>query len=544
MFSLYKVFVMSTLLIKNGWIYDGLGNKKTKSSILIQDDKIEKIAPDISAPADIEIDASNKCVTPGFIDIHRHCDIKPFNSQDLGDVMLAQGITTTVVGNCGISMTPFSTNPAAALIMHNYHEPALGPAYTPDIHTFPQYMNALEKKPLPLNFAALIGTGSVKISIKGFANTPFSKEEMKQAQSIIDEAIQAGAAGVSVGIMYQPECYNTTQDYINMLKPLGKNNAIVAAHIRDEGDGMVSSVAEMIEIGKRVGCKIEISHFKSCNKNNWNREIFKAIDLIDKARSEGLDIAADLYPYDCGSTSLSTLLPDSFVSGDMEKALQKLGTPEGIAEYRRLGAEKWHGWNHWEEVLGWDRIIISGVTKEHNKKYLGKSVAQSVQEYGFTDGCELVGYLIHNEDGKTALINRTMCESDIEAVAKLPYSVFISDSIYAQTDTPHPRMYGAFPKVIRDYVNERHLFPLETAIKKMTSMPAARMKLERRGVLKEGYYADINIFDPAEFKDTATFKDPARLSVGLDYCIVNGKVALKAGKSTSGKFGRVIRSSY
>jgi N-acyl-D-amino-acid deacylase len=535
---------LSTLLIKNGCVYDGLGHAEIRASVLIRDDMIERIAPNIDAHADIEIDACGKCVTPGFIDIHRHCDIKPFNSDDFGYAMLAQGITTTVVGNCGISMTPFSTDHVAALEMHNYYDPVLGPAYTPDIHTFPQYMDALSLRPLPLNFAALIGAGSVKATVKGFADTPFSKDELQKTRSIFDEALMAGAAGVSVGIMYQPECYNTTRDYIEMLKPLGKYNTVVAAHIRDEADGMVGSVAEMIEIGKAVGCAIEISHFKSCNKNNWNRDIYKAIELIEKARADGLDISVDLYPYDCGSTSLSTLLPDTFVAGSMENALKKLGTPGGIGEYRRLGAEKYHGWDHWEKVLGWDRIIISGVSNAHNKKYQGKSVAQSVKEYGFTDGCELVGYLIHDECGKTALINRTMCESDIEAAAKLPYSIFISDSIYAQTDTPHPRMYGAFPKIIRNYVNERHLFPLETAICKMTGMPAARMKLDRRGVLKEGYFADVNVFEKCKFKDNATFEQPAQLATGLDCCIVNGRLALKDGKPTSGNFGRLIRINH
>lgn len=297
----------------------------------------------------------------------------------------------------------------------------------------------------------------------------------------------------------------------------------------------------MIEIGKQVNCAIEISHFKSIYKNNWHKEIFKAIELIEQARADGLDITCDFYPYGCGSTALTTLLPPDFVAGDMSGAIESLGTPEGADKYRRLGAAYYGSWERFEEILGWKRIIISSVVKDHNRKYIGKSVAAAATEYGFQDGCALAAYLIHDEEGKTAIINQTMCQEDIDAVAKLPYSMVISDSIYAQTDTPHPRMYGAFPKIIREYVYERGLFTLPEAIYKMTGAPAQRMRIDRRGRLKEGYYADINIFRPEEFHDNATYDAPAKLASGLSYSIVNGNIAWKSNQVQPGFFGRNLR---
>ncbi len=532
---------MSTILIKNGLLFDGLGSEPFPGSVLLVDDKIAKIGTDIEADADQIIHADGMAITPGFIDIHRHCDIMPFYSDSFSACMLAQGITTTVVGNCGISMTPVSQNPVTAREMHNFNEPVLGPFRAGHISTFPEYLSALDNAQLFLNFASLIGTGSVKIAAKGFSNTPFTDDEMNTASDMIREALAEGAAGVSVGIMYIPECYSSTEEYIRLLKPVGIYGGIVTAHIRDEGDTLTASIKEMIEIGKQINCAIEISHFKSIYKNNWHKEIYQAIELIEQARADGLDITCDFYPYDCGSTALTTIIPPDFVAGDMGGAIRLLGTPKGVDEYRRLGAAYYGSWERFEEILGWNRIIISGVVKDHNRKYIGKSVDAAAAEYGFQDSCAFVAYLIHDEDGKTAIINRTMCQEDIDAVAKLPYSIVISDSIYAQTDTPHPRMYGAFPKIIREYVYERGLITLPEAIYKMTGAPAQRMRIDRRGQLKEGFYADINIFRPEEFRDNATFDAPTKLASGLGYSIVNGNIAWKSNKVEPGFFGRNLR---
>lgn len=536
---------MSTILIKNGMIVDGSGKLPYKGNVLIENDRIKTVtAGPLDVSADEVIDAEGKVVTPGFIDIHRHCDAKPLNDPSFADCMIKQGITTTVVGNCGISMTPAPASLDGAKEMYKFHEPVLGPIEAGLVTTYDDYLNAIEKVQMPLNFASMVGFGSVKISIKGFADTPFSQEELKKAYDTIDNALAAGAAGVSVGIMYIPECYTKTDEYAEILKAVGKHHAVVTAHIRGEGDSMVQSVKEIIEIGKKAGCAVEVSHFKSCGMKNWRKDIHTAIGLINEARAQGQDVSCDFYPYEGGSTSLTTMVPPKFVAGDMKKALAKMGTEEGIEEFRQLSSQTFDDWDNFAITLGWDRILISGVTKEHNRKYINKNVEQCAKEFGFKDSAEFVCKLLHDEDGNVAIINLSMCQDDIDTVAKLPYSIIISDAIYADTDTPHPRMYGAFPKAIREYVVERKMLSLEQTVNKMTALPASRMKLKDRGLLQEGYFADVNVFDLNEFRDNATFAKPTLPATGLYKCIMNGQVVLSEGqviKMDAGKVVKVIR---
>ncbi|MCD8276908.1 N-acyl-D-amino-acid deacylase family protein, partial [Enterocloster citroniae] len=363
---------MGSVLIKDGLVYDGLGNTPARTDLYIENDRIRKIGPHMEEErADQVIDAKGMAVTPGFIDIHRHCDAKPFNSREFGDVLLSQGITTTVVGNCGISMTPASSDPDRAREMYEFDEPVLGPITDNRIHTYHDYMEALDHIKLPVNFASMIGTGAVKITVKGFADTPYTREEMEAARALVEDAMKEGAAGVSVGIMYLPECYSTADEFAGLLEPVGRYGGVVTAHIRGEGDSMVDSVREIIEIGKKAGCAVEISHFKSCGMANWKREIHRAIALIEEARAAGQDVTCDFYPYEGGSTALTTMVPPVYVKGDMGNALKRMGTPEGIREFRDACSVPYDDWDNFAITLGWDRILISGVVRKHNEKFLG-----------------------------------------------------------------------------------------------------------------------------------------------------------------------------
>ena len=531
---------MATTLIRNGLLYDGLGGAPLSGDVLIENDKIVAVGEIKNAQADTVIDAAGRIVCPGFVDMHRHCDVKPLVGNTFGIVELAQGITTTVSGNCGISFAP--ANPEKAAEMYSFNEPVLGPVGNLSLYTYRDYMDALDKAHLPLNFASMIGTGSAKIAVKGFSDTPYTPQELKATHDLIEDALQAGAVGASVGIMYLPECYSTTDEFAQILEPVGRYGAVVTAHIRGEGDSMVDSVAEMIEIGKKAKCAVEISHFKSCGMKNWQKEIHRAIALIDAARASGQDVTCDFYPYEGGSTSLTTMLPPVFVAGDMHKALAKLGTPQGVEEFRQTSSVLYSDWDNFAITLGWERILISGVNRPENRKFLSKSVTAAAQEFGFADDAACAAYLMHSEDGKVAIINMSMCQEDIDTVAKLPYANVISDAIYADTDTPHPRMFGAFPKVLREYVAERGVYTMQEAICRMTSMPAARMKLQGRGTLQVGSYADINVFDPAEFRDNATFANPAQLATGLAYCFVNGQLAVENGVLLRRNCGKNLRA--
>ena len=258
-----RLLLMKTILIKNGTVYDGLGGEPYRADLLLRDGHIAAIGS-CETEADLVIDAAGKVVCPGFVDIHRHCDAKPFTNPDFGRVELAQGITTTVVGNCGISMTPRPGGNAEAREMYDFDEAVMGPIRTDGPVTYREYLDALDKTPLPINFASMIGTGAVKITVKGFSDKPYTQAELDQARAIIEDAMAAGAPGVSLGIMYLPECYSSTDEFAYILEPVGRWGGVITTHIRGEGDSMVESVREVIEIARKAGCALEISHFKSC----------------------------------------------------------------------------------------------------------------------------------------------------------------------------------------------------------------------------------------------------------------------------------------
>ena len=534
---------MQPILIKNGLVYDGTGADGFHADVLIRNGKIASVdrnRQDDENRQALVIDAAGMVVTPGFVDIHRHHDAKPLNDPRFGTCELLQGITTAVCGNCGISMTPRPEGTKEAIAYYAFEEPVMGPIGTDGPVTYREYLDRLQKVKLPLNTAAMIGTGAVKVCVKGFSDAPYTQEELDKARSMIEDALAAGAPGISLGIMYLPECYSSMEEFAYILEPLGRYRRVMTTHIRGEGDSMVPSVKEVIEIARRAGCPLEISHFKSVGMKNWGRDIHTAIAEIEKARSEGMDVTCDFYPYEGGSTALTTMLPPVFVAGDMSGALKRLGTPEGVEAFRQASRVLYDDWDNFCVTLGWDRIIISGVILEENRKYLGKKMTDAAEEYGFPDAVALAAHLMYSEEGKTAIINMSMSQEDIDTVARLPYSNIISDSIYADTDTPHPRMYGAFPKVIREYVLERKLLTMEEAIRKMTLQPAERMKLQGKGLLRAGMDADVLVFDPAQFRDHATFTDPARTASGLTYSIIGGKIAVDHGRVVCRDAGRSL----
>lgn len=525
---------MNSILIKNALVYDGLGNSPTKSDVLVENDIIKLIKPWGEIPqADKVINAKGKVLCPGFVDIHRHCDAKPFNNPNFGNVELSQGITSVVIGNCGIGLVPVPENYRE---VYDFNEAVIGSVDDSLPKNFSDYIDGLKKLKLPVNFGACIGFGAVQITVKGFTDRSFSEDEKKQATEIIEKALLDGAFGVSLGIMYAPECYNKAEDYIEILKPLSKYKMLISAHIRGEGDSLISSVKEVITIAKAVNCPLEISHFKSCGIKNWRKDIFVAINEIEKARADGYDISCDFYPYEGGSTSLTTMLAPSFINGDMTKTLKYLGTKLGVEAFRKSSKIEHENWDNFCISVGWDRLVISGVSLDEFKPMIGMSVQKAAEEFGYEDSVVLASDLMHKENGKTAIIVMSMCQDDIDEIAKLPYSNVISDSIYADTDSPHPRMYGAFPKIIREYVIKRKVLSFENAIEKMTSKPAKRMKIEKRGEITENYYADILIFDPNKFQDHATFENPTLKTTGLDYVILNGEIVLENDKIIKNSF--------
>ncbi len=527
---------MDGLVIRGGRLLDGSGAPPVRADVLVRGDKIEAAAPRIDADAP-EFDAAGLVIAPGFIDIHRHPDFKLIAGWP-GEIERRQGISTVVAGNCGMSACPSA--PKNRDEQYAFYEPVLGRAPDGLPHSFPAYLDALSRAALPVNAGAMIGLGAVRIFLKGFSDAPFAGAELEKAAGMVGEALDAGALGVSTGIMYVPECYNSPDDFVKMLAPLGARGGTLTAHIRGEGDGLVESVREIIGIAERVGCKLEISHFKACGLKNWRGAIFRAIDEIESARARGLDVGCDFYPYDGGSTALTTMLPPAYIRGDMKGALLRLGTMPGVDEFRRASLLEYPGWDNFAVTLGWGRIVVSGVSNPENEKFVGLDVETAAARFGFSDGAALAAHLMHTDAGKTAIINMSMCQDDIDQVARLPYSSVISDALYADAAAPHPRLYGAFPKIIREYVLARRVLTLQEAVRKMTSLPASRLGIKGRGRVAPGFFADLVAFDPNLFRDEARYESPKNCARGLALLLVNGEAALRDDGILPGTFGKII----
>lgn len=524
--------------IINAMIYDGTGAEPFLGCVEIKEGKISRIIHGPSRETGSQvIDAKGKALTPGFVDIHRHHDLAALFDPDFGKLELAQGITSAVAGNCGLGAFP--NQPSRAKEQFAYIEPCLGKV--PEgctMSTFAEFMDALGAKKLPINVASLTGVGANATAVMGYQPRGFTDQERAEAVRLVEDAMKAGAVGLSFGIMYTPECYLSHQDFTAMAKKCAEYGGIMCTHIRGEGDSLVESVKEVIGIAGEAGCPLNISHFKATGVRNWGSAIGEAIGEIEKARAEGQIVTCDAYPYTGGATTALSLIPPSVLEGH---DLAWLGTQEGGRKLADQIMKKQPGWDNMVESIGWERVVIGSVNLEKNRCWCGKNVQEIADQLGLDDPAPWFGSLVAEEEGKVGITIMSMSQDDVDRVLSLPYCAVISDSLYGGGDSPHPRLYGSFPRVIREYVNERHIMTLTQAIHKMTGMPAARVGLKGRGLIREGYAADLNVFDPAKIRDTATYTQPKQLAAGIDYTLLAGQIVARDNIKEEESFGRLLR---
>ena len=519
--------------IYNAWIIDGSGDEGYAGELLFEDGTILAAGPEIAAETDQQIDADGMTICPGFVDMHRHCDAAVFRP-GFGALELAQGITSIVGGNCGITLVPCRDEVRDTL--YKLVGTCVGRInMDPLPGSFAEYMEQLSKQALPVNLGMFTGTGTTRAYVKCFAGTPFSDAEMKQTQGLLAEALDNGALGLSMGIMYIPECFGTVEEFSRMAAPLRGTGKPLAIHIRGEGNSMVKSVREVLEIGRIADVPVHISHFKAAGANNWRKTVPEAIALIEKAR-ESQDVTVDFYPYTGSSTSIISLVPPVFMGSDWPAAIRTLATPAGLSRFKAAMDADYNGWDNYAKMLGWERIFVSAL--KSRPQAAGKSIAELA---GNDDPTEFAARLMLEEEGRIAIISQSMCQDDIDTIAKLPYSSVISDSLYADTNHPHPRLYGSFPRIIREYVHERGILTEGDAVRKMTSLPAARMNLKTKGLLRPGYDADILFFNSAAFRDNATFTDPVKPATGLHRAILGGETVYQDGGLLRGNRGKILK---
>jgi N-acyl-D-aspartate/D-glutamate deacylase len=525
-------------VIHNGCIVDGSGGKPYRADIGVDQGKILRIARDITLPAAAKIDARNNYVSPGFIDIHRHEDAAVFR-EDFGEIQVRQGITTTINGNCGLSVVPFPKEQRAGI--SRYLKPIIGilPQDT-EFERFSEYLQLLETQKLPINFGMHIGNGTLRMAVKGFEPGRLSKEEVQGIHRYLEDALESGAFGVSLGVVYMPETLYDHQGFIEVLEPLRGRAIPLVTHIRGEGNLLVESLLEVIALAEELQVPLHISHYKCVGHKNWGWLLEKAAKTLNQARERGVRITLDVYPWTAGSTQLVQVLPPEYLEGGLDKTTERLKDPGLRRECAAILKQPQTRFDNQIDLIGWENIMVSAVQTEKNQAWVGKRIT----EIATARGCDVFDAafdLLVEERCEVSMVNFIADERDIETIMQYPESLIISDSIYPPGGNPHPRQYGTFPKLLKDYILDRKLLPLETAIYKITGGPAKVFGIPRKGLIKEGYDADITVFDPAKIENHATYLEPRHYGTGFSAVLVNGVLANDHDRFLGSGSGKVLR---
>ena len=525
---------MYDYLIRNASILDGSGAPAVQGDVAISGGTIAAGGRLADAEATHTIDAAGRTLTPGFIDIHRHADAALFRP-DFGKAELAQGLTTILSGNCGLSLAPVS-GPYQAEVL-DYLAPIVG--HGPAVYsTLADYRAAAGCVPLRLNTGMLVGMGTLRACVAGFENRPLTDEEYAHLHAALRQALAEGARGVSLGLGYAPECFYSTEELIRALEPLRDSGTVITVHMRQEGDGVVDSLREMLTVARALNTPVEISHLKSIGKRNWHRAAPEMLALIAQARKEGLDVTCDVYPYPAGSTQLIHILPPEAQEGGTEALTEALKVPAQRAAMRRR-MEQDSDFENINLLVGLENVRATSLKLPKHRPFEGKSITDIAAMQG-KDPFDALFDLLAAERCQVSMIDFIASEEDIEAVLAAPFSSVISDSTYPEGGLCHRRVYGAYPRLLETYVKERGLLTLPEAVRKITRQPAERFGLSKKGRIQVGADADLCLFDPARIHETGSWDEPEQLATGMDYVFVGGKPAIAEGAFTDHFSGTLI----
>ncbi|HKW26470.1 MAG TPA: D-aminoacylase [Terriglobales bacterium] len=527
------------VVIRNGHIIDGTGSPWYAADLGIRDGRITAIGDLASAPAKRTIDAHGMVVAPGFIDMLGQSELTILVDPHLPS-KIYQGITTEITGE-GDSVAPQSdaTIQADRLSYQHYH-------LTPDWRTLDQYFHRLEKQGMGINLGTYVGATQVRRVVLGDADVQPTPAQLDQMKTLVDQAMQQGAMGVSTSLEYAPAPYASTEELIALSSEAAKYGGIYATHMRSEGDAEMASLDEVIRIGREAHIAVEIWHLKTAGKTNWGK-MPQVVAKIDAARAAGVDVEADTYAYTAWFNSLSAFIPPWAHDGGDAKLIERLKEPATRARIRQdmqTPSSKWD--NEWDEIPGAQAVLIGVVQNPQLLPLQGKTLAD-VAKLWKEDPIDALCDLLIKDNAFTGVAVFGMSEPDVSLALEQPWvSVDNDSSGTAPTgllgqEHPHPRAYATFPRILRKYVREEHKLSLPDAIRKFSALPAQRMHLTDRGVLKQGMWADVVVFDPASIRDMATFENPNQLSQGMEYVLVNGVPVIDEGKMTNALPGQVLR---
>ena len=524
------------ILINGGTLFDGSGSPGVAGDLAIEDGRIAGIGKNISGAAKKTIDASNLAVAPGFIDIKTHSDFTlPINPK--AESKVRQGVTTEIIGHCGFSVAP--ALPGKVSVLKNYLSPS-APWLPFKEMSFPQYLDTFPAT--SVNAGMLVGHNTLRLMVMGMENRAPSAAELEAMIALLEDGLKAGALGMSSGLFTSPGSYAQPDEMIAFGHVLKKYNAGYFTHLRDESNKVIEALEEAIDVARQCGIHVEIVHFKCSGMDNWGKAA-TALRLIADARAHGLDVDCDAYPYAAGSNPLKNLLPQWVQAGGVDEMLKRLPQPETRARIR-ADIDR-DGLNNWGRIPNWDCVQIS--ISPNLPQHAGKTIAALAAERG-ADPIDALCQYLADDKGATRVLVTSISEDDIAEIVRDETALVGSDGNCVATTgatsqgMPHPRFYGTFPRIIDHYVRRERVVPLETAIHKMTGATAKALKLKDRGLLREGYRADVTVFDPADFRDRATYADPHQYPTGArTSVIVNGELVVENATHTGALPGQVLR---
>jgi dihydroorotase/N-acyl-D-amino-acid deacylase len=531
------------LLLQGGTVIDGTGAPARRADVGVLGDRILAVG-DLGAvdPAEVGrvIDVVGRVVAPGFVDPHGHSDGSVLVDAGL-DSHLSQGFTTQLSGNCGETLAPI-TSAGRELV-----ELALRPhGLTARWSTFLEYLDEVERQALGINVAFLVGHGTVRGSVLGPDARPPTADELKAMVREVDAAMDAGAIGLSSGLIYAPGLHADLVELQTLAGAAARHGGLYATHMRNEAGGLFDALAEAVATirGAGDGARLQVSHLKCGARGVWGRGA-EAVEVLERARADGLDVAADQYPYTAAATTLTTILPPALLGLGVDACVAALADLEVRALVK---AEIDRGTSGWEDIArdpGWGSIRISYAASHPD--WSGRTLTELSDVVGLHPA-DVAFEALMDDRLDVSIVIDCMSEDDVEAIMAVPWISVCTDAEgrrpghpILDAGKPHPRTYGSTARVLGTYVRDRGIVPLEVAIAKLTSVPAARVGLRDRGAVREGAVADLVVFDPATIADAATYVEPARHPVGMDLVIVNGGLAVEDGRETGVRTGRLLR---
>ncbi len=526
---------MLDVLIKNGFVVDGMNNPWTKLDIAIKNGKIIEMRKSIDENASKIIDATNKVVSPGFIDTHVHSDLL-CTDPEIHQIKLKQGVTTELLGQDGISVAPVNENTKP--LWQKQLKGLNGDIGDWNWFRVSEYINFLKESNTLGNLTYLVPHGNVRTLVMGFEKRKSTKQEMIEMRKHVEEGMEEGAFGFSSGLVYPPNVFSATEELIEICKGVAKYDGCFVVHMRNESFNILEALEEMILVARESGVRLHISHLKVIGIKN--RQYYPAIlEKMKSAREEGIEITFDQYPYTAGSTVFHAILPPWMHDGGSEKMVSRL-KDLSIRQKLKKEIQESKDFENWVFNCGWDNIIVSSVGSNRNKVYEGKSVTE-ISELKDSEPADTAFDLLIEEEGNITMIVHWGLEEDIVTAMKSPYHIVGSDSIFG--GKPHPRLSGTQPRILSRYVRDKGVLRLEEAIHHMTGSPAQLLRLDKRGVLQKDYWADIVIFDPNTVLDQATFDEPTSEPSGINYVLVNGEICVEEGLCNLKGHGEVLTNN-